>query len=141
MPIETVANTLDDATHTRLDQAILVNIPGGALPLGMRGATLLLSSIASNSDGFIDPKYKDVGVAASLLIDHPDLETKLWEAWETKSFKNIRKLSMYTTSINDIYINPNSRNSSTTTTDDDSHGRGCNYSCTGAGYSHSKNSS
>jgi hypothetical protein len=139
MSFETVANILDDATHARLDQQVIAevqdqNLTPGSVP------TFLLLIIALNSDGCIDPKYKDIGVAMSLLDQNPGLGAELWDAYEAGSFKIIRNLSMCT-SINCICINPNSRNSSTTTTDDDSHCSGCNYLCTGARYSGSKNSS
>ena len=137
MSFETTANILDDATHARLDQQVIAEVQDQNLQPGS-GTTLLLLIIASNSNDCINPKYLDVRSAKSLLDQNPALGTELWSAYEGKSFKNIRNLSMWNTSIDDICINPNSRNSSTTTTDDDGHGRGCNYSCTGARYNYSK---
>ena len=120
MPLETAVNVLDDATHARLDKAILAEFQGQELPSGIWGAYTLLNFIASNSEGCIDPKYEGT-VAMPLVKGNPDLQKELLDAWEAKSFKCIRNLSMCATSITCICINPKSRNSSSSTRHNHSH--------------------
>ena len=126
MPLETAVNVLDDATHTRLDKELLGKLQVRGLPPGMWGAYTLLNFISSNSEGCVDPKYE--GTAAMTLVEgNPDLEAELWQAWEAKSFKHIRNLSMCATFITCIRVaNPKSRNSSSSTTH--SNGYGCGIS-------------
>jgi hypothetical protein len=93
MPLETVANVLDNATHARLDKALLAEFHVRGLPPGIWGAYNLLNFIALNSEGCIDPKFQ--GPAAMSLVEgNSDLRTELSEAWEAQSFKRIRNLSM-----------------------------------------------
>ena len=123
MPLETVANVLDDATHTRLDKALLAEFHVRGLGPGIWGAYTLLNFIALNSEGCVDPKYE--GTPAMALVEgNPDLRTELSEAWEAKSFKRIRNLSNSPHLSTCRRINPKCRNSSSSTTHLNSHGRG-----------------
>ena len=120
MPLETAANVLDDATHTRLDKALLAEFHVRGLPYGIWGAFALLSSVALNSEGCIDPKYANAA-AMSFIERNPDLEVELWKAWEAKSFKHIRNLSTLPQLSTYNRINTKCRNSSSSTNRNNSH--------------------
>ena len=123
MPLETAANVLDDATHTRLDKALLAEFHVRGLPPGIWGAYNLLNFIALNSEGCVDAKYE--GPPAMALVEgNLDLRTELLEAWEAKSFKRIRNLSNSPHLSTYHRINPESRNSSSSTTHNNRHGCG-----------------
>ena len=123
MPLETVANVLDDAIHARLDKELLRKLQVRGLPPGTWGAYNLLNFITSNSEGCVDPKYEGTA-AMSLVEENPDLEAELWKAWEAKSFKRIRNLSNSPHLSTYRRINPKSRNSSSSTTHNNRHGCG-----------------
>ena len=57
-------------------------------------AILLLSAIVSTSEGKLDVKYDMPLNAKALLQEHPSLRDKLKEAWEAKTFRDIRRLSV-----------------------------------------------
>jgi hypothetical protein len=88
--LETVANDLDD-THSSMDEAVLLDI--GSDPNEQR-LSLLLCCIVGASNGKLDEKYERKRFAVALLADHPELQDKLMQAWEARSFKEIRNLSM-----------------------------------------------
>ena len=119
MPLETAANVLDDATHTRLDKAILAECHDRGLPPGIWGAYMLLAFITLNSEGSIDPKYAATGM--SFIEGNADLEAELWKAWEAKSFKHIRNLSTSPHLLTYNRINTKCRDSSSSTTRNNSH--------------------
>jgi hypothetical protein len=85
-----VADDLDDATHSFMDEAVLADT--GSDPNEQR-LSLLLRCIVSYC-GQLDSKYAMANAAYTLLKDHPELCDKLMKAWEARSFKEIRNLSM-----------------------------------------------
>ncbi|KIM74987.1 hypothetical protein PILCRDRAFT_13928 [Piloderma croceum F 1598] len=91
MHLESAVNLLDDATHSRLDNEVLATVEEApSTRLTLRLATLLLATIASNSDGTIDSKYKENPNSVALIQEHEDLQPKLLAAWEANFFKEIR---------------------------------------------------
>jgi len=88
MPLESAVNLLDDATHSLLDNKVLATVEEAPTSL-----TLLLTTIASNSDGTIDSKYRETPDSKALIQEYADLQPKLLSAWEAKDFKEIRNLS------------------------------------------------
>jgi hypothetical protein len=89
--LETVANDLDDATHSSMDEAVLVD--SGSDPNEQR-LSLLLFLIVVTSNGKLDEQLQSFSARTSLLANHPELRDKLMQAWEARSFKKIRNLSM-----------------------------------------------
>jgi hypothetical protein len=89
--LETVANDLDDATNSSMDEAVLVD--SGSDPNEQR-LSLLLLLIVVGSNGKLDEQLQNFSTRTSLLADHPELRDKLMQAWEARSFKEIRNLSM-----------------------------------------------
>ena len=87
--LERVADDLDDATHIRLDKLVL-----DAIDDDDYSSILLLTTIAQNSEGKLDSRYSNAYQAKPLLQEHPVLKDVLKKAWEQKSFKDIRNLSM-----------------------------------------------
>ena len=88
--LETVTNDLDDTIHDHLDTLVLKAC--GSDPIETRrDFVLLLEKIISKSQGKLDQKYEGK-VARALIEDHPELKRKLKEAWNNKSFKDIRNL-------------------------------------------------
>ena len=89
--LEIVANDLDDATHSSMDGAVLLEMGGDP---NEHALSLLLCSIVANSDKRLDLKYERKSAAVTLLADHPELRDKLMQAWSAQSFKELRNLSM-----------------------------------------------
>jgi hypothetical protein len=86
--LESVPDDFDDTTHQRMDHDVLDLLSDGSfIPF------LLLATIASNSDDRLDSKYKDTANAKALIEKHPQLRGMLQDAWEAKSFKDLRNLS------------------------------------------------
>jgi hypothetical protein len=93
MPLESAVNLLDDATHSRLDNKVLATVEEAPTSLTLTLATLLLTTIASNSDGTVDSKYRETPHSKALIQEYADLQPELLSAWEAKDFKEIRSLS------------------------------------------------
>jgi hypothetical protein len=91
--LELVPDDFDDATHARLDRAVL-NALKGFGKLGYSPVNLL-AIIVETSQGILDPKYSGNISVMALLHTYPQLEVELENAWEQepKSFRNIRNLS------------------------------------------------
>jgi hypothetical protein len=86
---ETVPDDLDNATHQRMDDAVhnfLGNDPFIAY--------VVLSAIVSMSEGRLDAKYEALASAEALIDEHPQLRGMLESAWKTRSFKDLRRLSV-----------------------------------------------
>jgi hypothetical protein len=100
MPLKYVPNTLDDAAHALLDQAVLnmaeALLDQAVLNMAEDGPPppLILLTIISTSKGLLDPKYNDAGNATALLKGYPELRDKLKAAWAARSFKEIRNLGV-----------------------------------------------
>ena len=95
--LEREPDGLDDATHARLDKAVLDTTGDYPFfPLYPFFLHSLLATIVSTSEGMLDPKYEKTPEAKALLREHPQLEAELKKAWEQepKSFKDVRNLSM-----------------------------------------------
>ena len=90
MSLELVADDLDDATHDRLDAAVLETADED--PSTLLLATFLLATIVSTSEGLLDSRYSETPKAKTLLQDHPGLRNMLNEAWRDKKFRAIRNL-------------------------------------------------
>ena len=94
MALEVVPDDLDDATHARMDQAVLEVADDDPVILSRaREAAFLLATIVSTSEGRLDPKYAQNPAAKALLQEHPALMEKLTEAWTARTFRQIRSLS------------------------------------------------
>jgi hypothetical protein len=99
LSLETVSNDLSNAIHVGLDKLVLDTVD-------VFSPVFLLNTIAWNSEGKLDPKYKDPTNAQALLKEHPELIDKLKTAWEVKSFKDIRNLSKFYLSRTTAYKLP-----------------------------------
>ncbi|KAM6495088.1 hypothetical protein JOM56_009711 [Amanita muscaria] len=94
--LETVPSDLDDATHARLDTIVLELCDE---PVESSSAvTCLLNAIVQKSEGRLDQKYGRIANAKALIKEHPELVDKLKEAWNDRSFKQIRNLKILRTS-------------------------------------------
>ena len=89
--LERESDGVDNATHARLDKAVLDTTGDYAF-----SPPFLLATIVSTSKGMLDLKYEKNPEAKALLQEHPQLEVELKNAWEQepKSFKDIQNLSM-----------------------------------------------
>jgi hypothetical protein len=80
-----------------LDRKILDKFPKTLLEHGPavleHWLVFLLSSIVSNSEGRLDPKYENIKAAQELLQYHPELKEGLKSAWMRGKFERIRNLS------------------------------------------------
>ena len=94
-PLETVHNDLDDATHARLDTLVLKTCKEPVE--SVLAAAFLLPTIVWNSEGRLDPKYSQAANARALIEENLELVDMLRDAWNDKSFKQIRNLSAITT--------------------------------------------
>lgn len=81
MPLSSIRNTLDDATHKKLDKRVNKTIleVWGENPFGTFGFVTLLQLIAKCSHGILDPKYQSIS-AAAVLVRHPELGAMLHAA-------------------------------------------------------------
>jgi hypothetical protein len=79
-----------------LDEEVLADM--GSDPNEQR-LSLLLRCIVGSSNGILDLKYEQKAAAVALLEDHPELRDKLMRAWEARSFKEIRNLSMCSSAL------------------------------------------
>jgi len=93
---EIVDDDLDEATHSSMDQIVLLYIGGD--PNEQR-LSLLLHVIVAYSNGKLNPKYETNAAAVTLLAEHPELRIELMQAWGARSFRNIRNLSMCSVSL------------------------------------------
>jgi len=93
---EIVADDLDKATHSSMDQTVLRYIGGDP---NEQDLSFLLQFIVANSNGKLNPKYAMKTAANTLLSEHPELRIELMQAWGARSFKNIRNLSMCSVSL------------------------------------------
>jgi hypothetical protein len=91
MPLETVLNDLDGATHTRQDKNVLETFEEEPHTISL--AAFLLATIISTSEGILDSRYEKTQNAKALLRTRPELLEKVREAWNEKTFKEIRNLS------------------------------------------------
>jgi hypothetical protein len=100
--LDTVPDDLDDATHVRLDAEVLKTNPATLAAILSSSddrvalvslTSFLLATIASTSEGRLDPKYEKTPAAMALVQEHPELMSMLKKAWITGSFKDIRNLS------------------------------------------------
>jgi hypothetical protein len=92
MTLEVVQDDFDDATHARMDKAVLeVTQEEEPVP-----PVLLLATIVSTCNNQLDPKYRENPAAKALLNEHPALVDKLSEAWTARRFRQIRILSSLT---------------------------------------------
>ena len=81
---------LDDATHSSMDEAVLADT--GSDPNEQRLSLLLRCIVGYCAQ--LDQEYLKPSAAVTLLTDHPELGGMLLQAWEARSFKEIRNLSM-----------------------------------------------
>ena len=86
--LESVPDDFDDPAHQRMDHNVLDIFSGASF-----NSMFLLAAIALNSDGRLDSKYEDLANAKAMIYKHPQLQGMLQDAWEAKSFKDIRNLS------------------------------------------------
>jgi hypothetical protein len=96
MSFQSVANDLDDDTHSRLD-ALLLNTVGEAPPdpPSVFLVILLLMTMVQMSEAKLDPKFSQTLGARALLEDHPSLKDMIVTAWKGGKFKEIRNLCMW----------------------------------------------
>ncbi|KIL65107.1 hypothetical protein M378DRAFT_162356 [Amanita muscaria Koide BX008] len=90
--LKTVPSDLDDATHARLD-TIVLELCDEPIESSL-AATCLLNAIVQRSEGRLDQKYGSVEDAKALIKEHPELVAKLKEAWNDRSFEQIRNLKI-----------------------------------------------
>lgn len=100
--LDTVPDELGDATHARLDKAVLDEAPPWKVVLGVSDndvvlalLTSLLVSIVSESEGHLDPQFEKQTTAKTLISRHPELVDMLQAAWQAGTFKEIRNLGAF----------------------------------------------
>ena len=94
MPLETLPDCLDDATHNELDKAVNETVEEDitdADDLSPREGAWLLSAIIEHCDD-LDNKYAGLGQAKKLIKTHGELRVMLASAWKHKSYREIRNL-------------------------------------------------
>jgi hypothetical protein len=94
MPLETLPDPLDDATHDGLDKAVNETVEDDitdAEDLSVRDHAQLLSAIIENCDD-LDSKYGLLGQAKRMIKTHGELRAMLTSAWRRKSYREIRNL-------------------------------------------------
>ena len=94
MPLETLPDRLDDATHDELDKAVNETIEEDitdADDLSPRDSAQLLSAIIEHCDD-LDSKYGLLGQTKKLIKTHGELRVMLASAWKHKSYRKIRNL-------------------------------------------------
>jgi len=102
MPLETVANYIDDATHADLDRQVLKTARSDPSLHEDLAAFLLMMILVTTRE--LDPKYMQSPLdAVALLKEHPQLTTKLHDSWTIKSFKGIRNLSAVSLSRHRVF--------------------------------------
>lgn len=89
--METVPDDLNDDTHKAMDEKILDNM--GDDPYV---AFCLLTLIVDASNGRLDQQYATPVKANALVKANPKLKETLDNAWECKSFRTVRNLSLWT---------------------------------------------
>jgi len=97
MPLETVPDLLDDATHNELDIQVQKDTEddlGDESDLGSwvnaQYCMLLNAIIARSKD--MDKKYLDMAEAKNLIKTKEELRPMLASAWKHKSYREIRNL-------------------------------------------------
>jgi hypothetical protein len=102
MTLDVARNTLDDETHARMDKEVIEaagTLVGAVLDRAdedsdsfAQASYFLLATIVSTSELLLHTTYGKSQNANGLLAEHPNLATKLREAWENKTFREIRNL-------------------------------------------------
>jgi hypothetical protein len=93
MSLESVADDLDDATHFRMDKAVLkVATVEPSIPYLAASLLCTIVSLSEKRLG-LDPKYKKTPEAVAFLKEHPEVTDMLKDAWRAGAFKTIRNLS------------------------------------------------
>ena len=94
MPLETLPDRFDDATHQELDRAV-----NEAASDALSGPLIspiqyyyLLNHIVGHSKDDLDPKYLMIKEAKSLIVNCEELQDMLSSAWERRSYREIRNL-------------------------------------------------
>jgi hypothetical protein len=94
MPLETLPDPLDDATHDEFDKVVNETVEEDitdAEDLSVRDHVQLLNAIVAHSEG-MDRKYLDMKEAKQLIKTHGGLRVMLTSAWRRKSYREIRNL-------------------------------------------------
>jgi hypothetical protein len=94
MPLETLPDRLDDATHDGLDKAVNETVEEDITDtedLSALHHAHLLSAIIEHCDG-LDSKYVGPGQAKRLIKTHGELRAMLTSAWRRRSYREIRNL-------------------------------------------------
>jgi hypothetical protein len=103
--METLPDDLDDESHQAMDEAILDTIGGDPY-----SPKLLLPVIVEHSRRRLNEEYAYVSKAGALLEANPKLKDLLDAAWESKSFRAVRNLSLSTSSENREFTEQKCRN-------------------------------
>jgi hypothetical protein len=99
--LEVVPNILEESVHANLDRVVISEITRGK---SMDSVAVMLVIIAENSNETL--KYLRVSEAISLVEAHTVLTPMLINAWNSKSFKEIRNLSAYVIYIHHSILTP-----------------------------------
>ena len=97
MPLETVPDLLDDATHNRFDREVEIAIEDD---LGSDVSDLcsnlhyiaVLNAIIEYSNGTLDKRHTGLEPPRKLMKTHEELRGMLASAWRRKSYREIRNL-------------------------------------------------
>ena len=98
MPLESLPDRLDDATHGKLDKAVNESVEEDIADtdsedLSARDHAQLLSAIIEHCDN-LDSKYVGLGQTKKLIKTHGELRAMLDSAWKRKSYREIRNLGV-----------------------------------------------
>ena len=96
MPLESLPDRFDDATHGKLDKAVNETVEEDitdAEDLSVRDHAHLLSAIIEHCDD-LDNKYIGPGQGKTLIKTHGEIRAMLDSAWKRKSYREIRNLGV-----------------------------------------------
>jgi hypothetical protein len=89
--MKTVPDDFDSDAHKAMDMETLRQMADDPY-----APSSLLSSIVAASKGRLDHRHGHLKSARELIAAHPELKEMLDSAWESKSFRDVRNLSLWT---------------------------------------------
>ena len=92
MPLRSVPDPFDDATHRQLDALVDKATAGVEEFIPLTKYAILLMSIVGHSDHVLDHTYLYLAAAYTLVNTYHDLRDKLSDAWTRKSYREVRCL-------------------------------------------------
>jgi len=108
MPLESVPDLFDDATHNELDRAVEKAIEDDLADVSDLCANwqyvTVINAIIEYSNGTLDKKHTGLEPPKNLIKTHEELRAMLSSAWRRKSYREIRNLGACLTIRTRYYI-------------------------------------